>query len=143
MAIIIARSRYRAKAAAVAAKINAAFLNESTGAYAVSPSFPENHRPGGTAEAAAHKASQAGQGMALFEGIVPDALRPDALQVRRSMHQGCLLKPRNFVFYPFLTHFSPFFAHFLRLDARNPENTARSPGENGKKSIKIGENRGN
>ena len=72
---------YRAKAAAVAAKINAAFLNESTGAYAVSPSFPENHRPGGTAEAAAHKASQAGQGMALFEGIVPDALRADALKI--------------------------------------------------------------
>ena len=64
-------------------------------------------------------------------------------QVRRSMHQDCLLNPRNFVFYPFFTHFPPFFAHFLRLDARNPENTARSPGENGKKSIKIGENRGN
>ena len=55
------------------------------------------------------------------------------LQVRRSMHQDCLLKPRNFVVYPFFTHFPPFFAHFLRLDARNPENTARSPGENGKK----------
>ena len=65
------------------------------------------------------------------------------LQVRRSMHQDCLLNPRNFVFYPFFTHFPPFFAHFLRLDARNPENTARSPGENGKKSRKIGENRGN
>eukprot|EP01045_Picozoa_sp_COSAG04_P009820 COSAG04_NODE_582_length_12404_cov_81.591792_18_plen_87_part_00 len=64
-------------------------------------------------------------------------------QVRRSMHQDCLLNPRNFVSYPFLTHFPPFFSHFLRLDARNPENTARSPGENGKKSIKIGENRGN
>eukprot|EP01045_Picozoa_sp_COSAG04_P001462 COSAG04_NODE_49_length_31209_cov_11.630248_15_plen_267_part_00 len=60
------------------------------------------------------------------------------LQVRRSMHQDCLLKPRNFVFYPFFTHFPPSFAHFLRLDARNPENTTRSPGENGKKSIKIG-----
>ena len=54
-------------------------------------------------------------------------------QVRRSMHQDCLLNPRNFVSYPFSTHFSPFFAHFQRLDARNPENTARSPGENGKK----------
>eukprot|EP01045_Picozoa_sp_COSAG04_P004963 COSAG04_NODE_223_length_19649_cov_12.486650_21_plen_164_part_00 len=64
-------------------------------------------------------------------------------QVRRSMHQDCLLNPRNFVFYPFFTHFPPFFAHFLRLDARNPENTTRSPGENGKKSIKIGENGGN
>ena len=59
-------------------------------------------------------------------------------QVRRSMHQDCLLNPRNFVSYPFFTHFSPFFAHFQRLDARNPENTARSPGENGKKSRKIG-----
>ena len=60
------------------------------------------------------------------------------LQVRRSMHQDCLLNPRNFVSYPFFTHFPPFFAHFLRLDARNPENTTRSPGENGKKSINIG-----
>ena len=31
-------------------------------------------------------------------------------QVRRSMHQDCLLNPRNFVFYPFLTHFSPIFS---------------------------------
>ena len=59
------------------------------------------------------------------------------------MHQDCLLNPRNFVFYPFFTHFSPFFAHFQRLDARNPENTTRSPGENGKKSRKIGEDGGN
>ena len=59
-------------------------------------------------------------------------------QVRRSMHQDCLLNPRNFVSYPYFTHFSPFFAHFVRLDARNPENTTRSPGENGTKSIKIG-----
>ena len=50
----------------------------------------------------------------------------------------CVRGCRNFVSYPFFTHFPPFFAHFLRLDARNPENTARSPGENGKKSIKIG-----
>ena len=64
-------------------------------------------------------------------------------QVRRSMHQDCLLKPRNFVFYPFFTHFPPFFAHFLRLDARNPGNMARSPGENGKKSKEIGEDGGN
>ena len=64
-------------------------------------------------------------------------------QVRRSMHQDCLLNPRNFVSYPFFTHFPPFFAHFLRLDARNPENTARSPGENGNKSRKFGENGGN
>ena len=64
-------------------------------------------------------------------------------KVRRSMHQDCLLNPRNFVFYPFFTHFPPFFAHFQRLDARNPENTARSPGENGKKSIKIGLKGGN
>ena len=68
---------------------------------------------------------------------------PNPEQVRRSMHQDCLLNPRNFVFYPFFTHFSPFFAHFQRLDARNPENTTRSPGENGKKSIKIVENGGN
>jgi hypothetical protein len=54
---------YRDKAAAVAKAINAKFLNESSGAYAVSPSFPENHRPGGVADVAAHKASQAGQGM--------------------------------------------------------------------------------
>ena len=65
------------------------------------------------------------------------------IQVRRSMHQDCLLKPRNFVFYPFFTHFPPFFAHFHRLDARNPENTTRSPGENGKKSRRIGEKGGN
>ena len=64
-------------------------------------------------------------------------------QVRRSMHQDCLLNPRNFVFYPIFTHFPPSFAHFQRLDARNPENTTRSPGENGKKSRKIGENGGN
>ena len=64
-------------------------------------------------------------------------------QVRRSMHQGCLLNPRNLVFYPFFTHFSPSFAHFQRLDARNPGSTAKSPGENGKKSEKIVENRGN
>ena len=30
---------------------------------------------------AAHKASQAGQGMALFEGIVPEALKKDALSI--------------------------------------------------------------
>ena len=65
------------------------------------------------------------------------------LQVRRSMHQGRLLNPRNLVFYPFFTHFPPSFAHFQRLDARNPGSTARSPGENGKKSEKIVENRGN
>ena len=34
-------------------------------------------------------------------------------QVRRSMHQGCLLKPRNFVFYPFFTHFRPFSPIFI------------------------------
>ena len=61
------------------------------------------------------------------------------VQVRRSMHQDCLLNPRNFVFYP---SFTPFFAHFQRLDARNPENTAKKQGENGKKSRKIGENGG-
>ena len=74
-----------------------------------------------------------------------DVLKKEAAkkQVRRSMHQDCLLNPRNFVSYPFFTHFPPFFAHFLRLDARNPENTARSPGENGKKSEKIAENGGN
>ena len=60
----------------------------------------------------------------------------DNPQVRRSMRQGCLLKPRNLVFYPFFTHFSPSFAHFQRLDARNPGSTAKSPGENGKKSKK-------
>ena len=65
------------------------------------------------------------------------------VQVRRSMHQGCLLNPRNPVFYPFFTHFPPSFAHFQRLGARNPGSTAKSPGENGKKSIKIGENGGN
>ena len=64
-------------------------------------------------------------------------------QVRRSMHQGCLLNPRNLVFYPFFTHFPPSFAHFQRLDARNPGSTGKSPGENGKKSEEIVENRGN
>ena len=57
---------------------------------------------------------------------------------RRSMHQGCLLKGRNFVFYPLFAHLSPSFAHFLRLDARNPASAARSPGENGKESEKMG-----
>ena len=111
----------------VAEAINAKFLNESSGAYTVGETFPENHRPGtcrretknaksrfvvttkqllaaailasihdrekrsfaktgfgtrirtvqsgrlllsagGTDVARAHKASQAGQGMALFEG---------------------------------------------------------------------------
>ena len=47
------------------------------------------------------------------------------------------------VFYPSFTHFSPSLAHFYRLDARNPGSTAKSPGENGKKSEKIVENRGN
>lgn len=70
-----------AKAAAVASKINTKFLNETTGAYMVAQSFPENHRPGGTKEAAALKASQTGQGMALFEGIVPEAHRADALKI--------------------------------------------------------------
>ena len=60
-------------------------------------------------------------------------------QVRRSMHQGCLLNPRNLVFYPSFTHFPPSFAHFQRLDARNPGSTAKSPG---KKRGKIGKNRG-
>ena len=64
-------------------------------------------------------------------------------QVRRSMHQGCLLNPRNLVFYPFFTHFPPSFAHFQRLDARNPGSTARSSGANGKKSETIAENGGN
>ena len=73
----------------------------------------------------------------------PGQVAPACAKVRRSMHQDCLLNPRNFVFYPFFTHFPPFFAHFQRLDARNPGNTAKSPGENGKKSEKIGENRGN
>ena len=76
--------------------------------------------------------------IAAFMMLVVTPRRRATAQVRRSMHQDCLLNPRNFVFYPFFTHFSPFFAHFQRLDARNPENTARSPGENGKKSIKIG-----
>ena len=57
-------AKYRTKANTISSAINKAFLNESSGAYATSPRFPENHRPGGTAEAAAHKASQAGQGMA-------------------------------------------------------------------------------
>ena len=72
---------YRTKAAAVASAINAKFLNVSTGAYAASSSFPENHRPEGTAEVRATKASQTGQGMALFEGIVPEALRDEALKI--------------------------------------------------------------
>lgn len=95
---------YRSKAASVARAINAKFLNETTGAYAVSPTFPENHRPGGVKDVAAHKASQAGQGMvtdscllariallrlsdqslseqALFEGIVPEDLRKNALGI--------------------------------------------------------------
>ena len=76
----------------------------------------------------------------VVDGTLP---KGSAWQVRRSMHQGCLLKPRNLVFYPFFTHFPPSFAHFQRLDARNPGSTARSPGENGKKSEKIVENRGN
>ena len=72
--------------------------------------------------------------------MMPAPLRagpaPAPAWARRSMHQGCLLNPRNSVFYPFFTHFPPFFAHFQRLDARNPGSTAKSPGENGKKSEK-------
>ena len=78
---------------------------------------------------------------------MPDAImyshyQDPQCQVRRSMHQG-FLNPRNLVFYPFFTQFPPSFAHSQRLDARNPGSTARSPGENGKKSGKIVENRGN
>jgi hypothetical protein len=55
---------YRSKAASVAEAINAKFLNESSGAYAVSTSFPENHgNHTRVSDMAAHKASQAGQGM--------------------------------------------------------------------------------
>ena len=74
-------SHYQALADSVASDINRRFLNESTGAYNTSRNFPENHRPGGTAVARAHKASQTGQGMALFEGIVPEALRSKALSI--------------------------------------------------------------
>ena len=98
-------THYRSLAETVAAKINSGFLNQSTGAYTAGSTFPENHRPGGTAVARAHKASQAGQGMALFEGIVPEALRPKALaimaqnaqasewilQVRAVCHRPCVL----------------------------------------------------
>ena len=61
------------------------------------------------------------------------------VQARRSMHQGCLLNPRNLVFYPFFTHFSPSFAHFHRLDARDSGITARRPGPNGKDRGKSGQ----
>ena len=74
-------THYRTLADNIAADINRRFLNESSGAYNTSSNFPENHRPGGTAVARAHKASQAGQGMALFEGIVPEALRSKALSI--------------------------------------------------------------
>ena len=39
---------------------------------------------------------------------------------------------------PFFTHFSPSFAHFHRLDARNPENTARKRGKIEKNREKWG-----
>jgi hypothetical protein len=68
-------THYRAKAQEVTAQINAAFLNRTTAAYEVATNFPENHRPGGTESARELHASQCGQGMALFEGIVPLELR--------------------------------------------------------------------
>lgn len=51
-------THYRALADTVANQINSGFLNESSGAYTAADTFPENHRPGGTAVARAHKASQ-------------------------------------------------------------------------------------
>ena len=48
-------THYRALADQVAARINSAFLNTTSGAYATAEGFPENHRPGGTAAARAHK----------------------------------------------------------------------------------------
>ena len=53
-------------------------------------------------------------------------------QVRRSMHQGCLLNPRNSVFYPFLPifpHLSPIFSVWTPgIQGARPE----VPGETGK-----------
>ncbi len=92
--------------------------------------------PGCTYDAAIVSMLSGSRGGQKTEG--PEAL--NAWCARRSMHQGCLLKGRNSVLF---AHFPPFFAHFQRLDARNPESTARSPGGNGKKSRKIVENGGN
>ena len=65
-------AEFRAKAKTVADQINAKFLNTTTGAYAVTGDA--RHSTGGST-------SQAGQGMARFEGIVPQELRQSALEV--------------------------------------------------------------
>ena len=96
---------------------------------------------GAVGEAAALRHSD-GRQLALYVSVANTSIPLHSIRCF-GMHQGCLLKPRNSVFYPFFTHFPPYFAHFLRLDAKNPGNTATSPGENGEKSGKIVENRGN
>lgn len=70
---------YRAKAAVVAAAINAKFLDSSTGAYAVGGTI--NHDNAADQRYDPLNASQCGQGMALFMDIVPKELRPKALAV--------------------------------------------------------------
>jgi len=62
-----------------------------------------------------------------------------SVQVRRSMHQGCLLNPRNLVFYPFFYPFSPIFRPFSasgRQESRKHGQKSRGKRE------KIGKNRG-
>ena len=61
--------------------------------------------------------------------------RRSPCQVRRSMHQGCLLKPRNLVFYPFSPIFRPFSASG-RQESREHGQKSRGKRE------KIGKNRG-
>ena len=60
-------------------------------------------------------------------------------QVRRSMHQGCLLNPRNLVFYPFFPIFRPFSASG-RQESREHGQKSRGKRE---RFGKIVENRGN
>ena len=60
-------------------------------------------------------------------------------QVRRSMHQGCLLNPRNLVFYPFFPIFRPCSASG-RQESRDHGQKSRNKRE---KSEKIVENGGN
>ena len=60
------------------------------------------------------------------------------LQVRRSMHQDCLLNPRKFVFYPFFTHFSPIFSVWTPgIQGARPEVQGKT-GKNREKSGKWG-----
>ena len=86
------------------------------------------------------------EGMAAEAGRRAAAQQPfslevhEASQVRRSMHQDCLLKPRNFVFYPF---FYPFFPIFRPFSASGRQESRKHGQKSRGKREKIVENRGN